>query len=56
MATKKPDVASYAAVKPPTMLSHGELPYPAGTLVEDPAKPSVETGSTLNHQQQMRSS
>jgi len=21
--------------KPPTMLSHGELPYPAGTLVED---------------------
>ncbi|MFC9808478.1 hypothetical protein [Streptomyces griseoaurantiacus] len=23
--------------KPPTMLSHGELPYPAGTLVEDTA-------------------
>ncbi|WP_308114272.1 hypothetical protein [Streptomyces brasiliscabiei] len=21
--------------KPPTMLSHGELPYPAGTFVED---------------------
>jgi hypothetical protein len=21
--------------KPPTMLSHGELPYPRGTLVED---------------------
>ncbi|MFD7316322.1 hypothetical protein [Streptomyces sp. NPDC059883] len=21
--------------KPPTMLAHGELPYPAGTLVED---------------------
>lgn len=21
--------------KPPTMLSHGELPYPAGALVED---------------------
>ncbi|MFD4124529.1 hypothetical protein ACFXKK_06245 [Streptomyces globisporus] len=21
--------------KPPTMLSHGEMPYPAGTLVED---------------------
>ncbi|WP_234354828.1 hypothetical protein [Streptomyces sp. NRRL WC-3618] len=21
--------------KPPTMLSHGELPYPPGTLVED---------------------
>jgi len=21
--------------KPPTTLSHGELPYPAGTLVED---------------------
>lgn len=21
--------------KPPTMLSHGDLPYPAGTLVED---------------------
>ncbi|WP_416963884.1 hypothetical protein [Streptomyces sp. Agncl-13] len=23
--------------KPPTMLAHGELPYPAGTLVEDTA-------------------
>ncbi|MBQ0825220.1 hypothetical protein J5Y05_01635 [Streptomyces sp. RG38] len=24
-----------AVEKPPTMLSHGELPYPYGTLVED---------------------
>ncbi|UIX33441.1 hypothetical protein [Streptomyces sp. GQFP] len=24
-----------ATEKPPTMLSHGELPYPAGTLVVD---------------------
>ncbi|MEW2494335.1 hypothetical protein AB0942_12430 [Streptomyces nodosus] len=22
--------------KPPTLLSHGDLPYPHGTLVEDP--------------------
>ncbi|MCQ8832452.1 hypothetical protein [Streptomyces malaysiensis] len=27
--------------KPPTVLSHGDLPYPKGTLVED-----VETGRT----------
>ncbi|AQA15486.1 MULTISPECIES: hypothetical protein [Streptomyces] len=27
--------------KPPTVLSHGDLPYPKGTLVED-----AETGQT----------